>query len=327
MSPRILVCFALLPVSAALLAAARTSQECDSQSASDVSVAATPFIGKAAAKVYVIPVQGFISPAKAKFVGRAAKEAVAAGADLVVVEIRVDGGRVDAAQSICNHLSALATTPTIAYISNRAWSAGALIALACDRVYMRDTASIGSAVPVTQSATGALSRTERYTSAVRSLFRAQASSKGHNVDLAEAMVDENIELVLATVGGRKGVLRSERVGAVRLSAKIARRDFETVKTVVAKGQLLCLTGSEALEYGLIPATVSSRGEAIAACGVTSPRTAVLESDLLETVHVLATHPRATAWGSLLVVVMGTVILLWLVWLCLRGVWRRLDPGG
>src|SRR5690606_9219622 len=88
----------------------------------------------AAQVVYSIPIQGEIEPGLADFVARALATAERENG-VVLIEINTFGGRVDAATEIKDML-VRAKVPVIAYVSERAWSAGALIALAAPRIAM-----------------------------------------------------------------------------------------------------------------------------------------------------------------------------------------------
>ena len=59
-------------------------------------------------KVYVVPIDGFIGPGLAYFVGRSVKQAKEAGAGLIIFEVNTDGGRVDSALEICTHIDSAA---------------------------------------------------------------------------------------------------------------------------------------------------------------------------------------------------------------------------
>lgn len=100
----------------------------------------------------------------------------------VIVTIHTQGGRVDSALEIRDILQH-AEVPTIAYVEGRAWSAGALIALACRHIVMAPGSSIGAAEPIPN--------TEKNIAAIASEFKATAESMGHNAAVAEAMVDKS----------------------------------------------------------------------------------------------------------------------------------------
>jgi membrane-bound serine protease (ClpP class) len=133
--------------------------------------------------VAVIPVKGEIDEGLAIFVQRALRDAEKRKASAVLLEIETFGGRVDAATRIRDIL--LETSlPTVAYVKNRAWSAGALITMANRRIIMGPAASIGAAEPIPT--------TEKTVAALRGEFAATAQSTGRNVKIAEAMVDKSL---------------------------------------------------------------------------------------------------------------------------------------
>ena len=138
--------------------------------------------------VYRIPVTGTIEMGLAPFVERSLEEAAAAGAAAAVLDINTPGGRVDAAERVVDALQD-SPIPTYAFVNPRAFSAGALIALATDGIFMRPGGVIGAATPVSGEGQKA---PEKIVSAMRSEFRALAAERGLDPRVAEAMVDEEI---------------------------------------------------------------------------------------------------------------------------------------
>lgn len=135
--------------------------------------------------VWVIPVQGTIEMGLAEFIRRTVQEAHEAGAGLILFEINTFGGRVDAATEIRDILLESAV-PTAVYIPNRAISAGALIALAGQRIVMSSGATIGAAEPRPAD--------EKTISYVRGEFEATASRMGRDPRVAAAMVDTSVAI-------------------------------------------------------------------------------------------------------------------------------------
>ena len=72
---------------------------------------------------------------------KAVNEATAQKADFLVMTLNTYGGEMSAADSIRTTLLH-AKMPTIVFINNNAASAGALISIACDSIYMVDGAKI-----------------------------------------------------------------------------------------------------------------------------------------------------------------------------------------
>ena len=89
--------------------------------------------------VYLVPIDGVMDLGLAPLVARVLNEAANAGAAAVILDINTFGGRVDAAVLIRDALLN-AKVPTVAFVNKRAISAGALIALAADKIAMADGA-------------------------------------------------------------------------------------------------------------------------------------------------------------------------------------------
>src|SRR5205807_7743889 len=97
--------------------------------------------------VVVVPLRGEISPSLLMFLRRAEKVAESSGASAIVFEMNTYGGRLDAAEEISSALNR-ATIPTYTFINSNAGSAGSLIALAIQQIYMAPVSAIGAAAPV-----------------------------------------------------------------------------------------------------------------------------------------------------------------------------------
>ncbi|MBE3573864.1 MAG: nodulation protein NfeD [Firmicutes bacterium] len=135
--------------------------------------------------VYVIRVEGTIDPGLAAYIRRSLEEARQRRAAGAVLLIGTLGGRVDAALDIRDTLLRTPLT-TLAYVESRAWSAGALIAMACEKLVMAPGSSIGAAE--TRPAE------EKYISAFRGEFSATAERRGRRADVAAAMVDVSVAI-------------------------------------------------------------------------------------------------------------------------------------
>jgi membrane-bound serine protease (ClpP class) len=161
--------------------------------------------------VYRVPVTGIIELGLAPFIERSLAEARAANAAAVILDIDTPGGRVDAAQRIVKALQD-ADIPTYALVNPHAFSAGAMIALATDRVYMRPGSVIGAATPVTGEGQTA---PEKIVSAMRAEMRSLAERRNLDPRIAEAMVDERIAIEGVVEEGRLLTLtavEAERIG-------------------------------------------------------------------------------------------------------------------
>ncbi len=112
------------------------------------------------------------------------------GSDYLLIEMNTFGGAVNFADSI-RTLLLNAEMKTIVYVNNNAASAGTLIALASDYIYMHTGSSLGAASVVNQS--GEI-MPEKYQSYMRGLMRATAEAKGRDPKMAEAFVDPTVSL-------------------------------------------------------------------------------------------------------------------------------------
>src|SRR6059036_1112074 len=144
--------------------------------------------------VVVAPINGEISPSLLTFLRRALKTAETSGASAIIFEMNTYGGRLDTAEEITSVLNR-ATIPTYTFINSNAGSAGSLIALATQRIYMAPVSAIGAAAPVLPTGED-LPATERdktisYWSA---LIRSSAIRNGHNPDVGEAFMNKDKEV-------------------------------------------------------------------------------------------------------------------------------------
>lgn len=174
--------------------------------------------------VYSFSIHQEIGPAVTRLTEKAIAEAEAVNAEYLLIDLDTYGGLVDDADKI---RTALLKTriPTLAFIRNNAASAGALISIACDSIYMRPGATIGAASVVNQ--TGEL-MPEKYQSYMRKKMRATAEETGRNPLIAEGMTDENLE----------------------------------IDSIKEKGKIVTLTTQEAIRFGYCNASVESPEEVL-----------------------------------------------------------------
>jgi len=136
-------------------------------------------------EIYLVSIKGTIDLGLSSYVQRVLEEAILNKAKAVILEIDTFGGRVDAAVQIRDKIINL-DIPSVAYIKNRAWSAGALIALSAKYILMDKSASIGAAEPRPAD--------EKNISALKAEFSSTALSRGRSEKIAAAMVDKDIEI-------------------------------------------------------------------------------------------------------------------------------------
>ncbi len=177
------------------------------------------------AKVFLMTISGTIDLGLAPYTRRVLDEAKSQGAAAVILHINTPGGRVDAAIQMRDALLD-ASVETIAFIDKEAYSAGALIALACKKIYMTGGGVIGAATPVDQSGQKV---GEKYVSAIRKLFRATAEHNGRPPEVAEAMVDEDVEIPGLIEKGKLLTLTTKEA----LEWKVADGQFATLDALLA----------------------------------------------------------------------------------------------
>ncbi|MGH7334785.1 MAG: NfeD family protein [Candidatus Rokuibacteriota bacterium] len=207
--------------------------------------------------VYLVPIDGVIDLGLAPFVERVLDTATRDGAAAVVLEINTFGGRVDAAVLIRDALLR-ARVRTIAFVNKRAISAGALIALASEKIAMADGGTIGAATPVEMGAPGGPAKpvAEKTVSYMRKEFRATAESRKRPPLVAEAMVDPDVE----------------------------------IRGVIEKGKLLTLTTDEALKLKVADFRADTLEAVLKAFGIANADVRRPAPTWAETLVRFLTHP-------------------------------------
>ena len=159
----------------------------------------------------VLTIEGPITAVTSMSMSRRIERAVAAGADALVIDIDTPGGEVGAVLEICTELKR-APVPTIAWINPTAYSGGAIIALACDRIIASAGATMGDAAPIQMSPLGLdnLGRTERAKITSPLIAEVVDSARQHGYDevLVQSFVMIGVEtwLVEHTPTGRRYLL-------------------------------------------------------------------------------------------------------------------------
>ena len=135
--------------------------------------------------IYRIRLDSDIDKSSQRLVILGLEKAEAAGADYVMIDLDTYGGAVDAADSIRSAILRY-DKPVVAYVNMQAASAGALISIACDSIYMKTGSSIGAATVVDQSGNV---MPDKYQSFMRGMMRSTAQANGRDPHVAEAMTD------------------------------------------------------------------------------------------------------------------------------------------
>ena len=139
--------------------------------------------------------------------------------DIIIIEMDTYGGAVNDADDIRTRILDY-KKPIYVWINKDAASAGALISIACDSIYMSSGASIGAATVVTGDGEQA---PDKYQSYMRSIMRSTAEAKGRDPKIAEGMVDEDLQ----------------------------------VDSVSQEGKVITFSTSEAIQYGFCDAELNS----------------------------------------------------------------------
>lgn len=219
------------------------------------------FAGK---KAGLIVLEGDVDQTMATYAARAIGKALESSPDLLVFEINTYGGRLDAAFDISDTMLAV-KIPTVALVDKKAISAGALISLSAQKLYMRPSTTIGDCAPILQGNEGPVMLGEKIQSPLRARFRTFAEKHGYPSLLAQAMVSEELEVVELTRGDSSRLLLSTAL------EELPEKETEgwTRRTLVQRGELLTLTDKEAERFGFSAGTVENAPKLMEALGVAS----------------------------------------------------------
>jgi len=256
-------------------------------------------------KTYVIPIEGEIDRALMIFLRRGIQEAKKAEAATIIFRIDTFGGRVDSALQITTLIGGVDEIETVAFVpatpegTGVSWSAGALIAFSCDRIYMAPGTSMGAAAPVFQTAEGMEMAPEKTVSAVRAQMASLAEKNGYPKSIALAMVDMDVELVEVYLDGELEVSTSTDLPDLERQAEESEATLEKGKTISPEGKLLTLTAGEAEKYGVSSATVADVDALYELLGIPEPSVGTLELSMPDKIVSILTGAAVT---SLLVLI-------------------------
>ena len=196
----------------------------------------TGFLYSADQNVYRVPIQGVIDLGLPTFIERVIEEAEKDQVEVIIFDIDTFGGRVDAATQIKDAILD-SDVPTVAFINRRAISAGALISLSCETIYMTGGGTIGAATAVDMSGNKA---SEKVISYMREEMASTAESRDRNTVIAKCMVDEELSFTHVIINGD--------------SVEVT--DLEGRK----EGKLITLTTEQALMYKMADGTAENMDE-------------------------------------------------------------------
>lgn len=151
-------------------------------------------------RVFVIPIDQPIMPPQLFVVRRGVRRALDEGVDAIVFTMDTPGGRVDIMRNVVNMIIDV-DVPTFTLVKSEAISAGAIIALATDHVFMRPMSTIGNAIPILSGPGGGMqelgeAEREKIEGYMDAIVRSIAQAKGRDERMISAMVRRDLEYVL-----------------------------------------------------------------------------------------------------------------------------------
>lgn len=173
------------------------------------------------------------------YIQKGFEEARKANANTIIIEMNTYGGEVSYADSIRTKILN-SDIPVIVFIDNNAASAGALISIACDKIYMSQAATIGAASVVDQTGQ---KLPDKYQSYMRATMRATAEAHGKDT----------------VVTGNDTVVKWKRDPLI---AEAMVDERTVVPNVADSGKILTFTTQEALKYGYCDGTAENIREII-----------------------------------------------------------------
>ncbi|MCX7637919.1 MAG: nodulation protein NfeD [Cyclobacteriaceae bacterium] len=215
-------------------------------------------------RVMLMEIKTEIDPRTNRYVELALKHAESIKADVVLVEMDTYGGILTDAKEIVDKIMDF-KKPIWVYINSDAASAGALIAIACDSIYMSPGASIGAATVV--NATGEKAP-DKYQSYMRSIMRSTAEENGRNPRIAEGMVDERI----------------------------------AIDSIKKEGEVITFSTTEAIKYGFCEAKVNSLEEILQRNGIQNYE--LIKFELSGTEKIIAFFLNPFISGLLILIIIG-----------------------
>ena len=216
--------------------------------------------------VYVFSIRKEIAPPMQRLTTKALKEAREMKADIILIHMNTYGGMLESADSIRTTILN-SEIPFWVYIDNNAASAGALISIACDSIYMREGASIGAATVVNQTGEA---MPDKYQSYMRAMMRATAEAKGRDPEIAQAMVDPRFR----------------------------------IEGIIDSGQVLTFTTSEAITHGFCEGEAASIEEVLDQAGIGKYK--IVRQELTGTDKVIGFLINPFISGILIMIIIGGI---------------------
>ncbi|HPE19253.1 MAG TPA: NfeD family protein [Tenuifilaceae bacterium] len=231
--------------------------------------------------VYKINIKENIMPAAWRQVQSGFEEASQQNADIVLIHMNTYGGMVDMADSIRTKILN-SPIPVWVFIDNQAASAGALISIACDSIYMRKGASIGAATVVDQSGNVV---PDKFQSFMRSTMRATAEAQGKVWKVENG---DSVEVWR----------RDPRIAEAMVDPSVY------IEGIIDTGKVLTFTTEEALRFGYCEGKAESVSEIFQITGIEDYTIAEFKPTFLDRIIGLLTNPVVS--GILIMVIVGGI---------------------
>ena len=216
--------------------------------------------------IYKFDIKKEIAPPVWRSTKIALEEAVQKDADYVLIEMSTYGGMLESADSIRTKILN-SPIPVFCFIHHNAASAGALIAIACDSIYMSTGSSIGAATVVDQEGKVV---PDKYQSYMRAMMRSTAEANGRDPNIAQAMVDPRIE----------------------------------IEGVIDSGSVLTFTASEAIKHGYCEGIADNTEDVLKLAGIADYE--IIEQELKPMDKVIGFLISPIVSGILIMVIVGGI---------------------
>lgn len=232
--------------------------------------------------IYKVDIKDEIGPKIWRLVRKAFNEAHKEKADKIILHLNTYGGMVIYADSL-RSLILNSPVPVWAFIDNNAASAGALIAIACDRIYMREGANIGAATVVNGASGEAMP--DKYQSYMRSMMRATAQSHGKD----SVMIDGKLNIHWK---------RDPHIAEAMVDERIS------IEGVTDSGQIVTFTPHEAMQYGFCDGMAENIEQILAQEAISSYSMQAYKSTPLDAIIGFLINPILQ--GVLIMIIVGGI---------------------
>ena len=209
----------------------------------------------------IIPCDKMIDKGLYESIRRRSQLAIDAGAAYLIYDIDTYGGDLFAAIDITNYIlnEVNPKVRTVAYVSKKAISAGAMISVACNDIIMKYNTTIGDCAPIQMKGELKGVKREKIETFTRATFLTCAKANGYPEPLLIAMVTMQIEVYRIR---NKAENKYEFFESGKLPGDKKKYDLNNKELIVDSNTLLTLTAVDAEKYGIARELVSDINEAL-----------------------------------------------------------------